>query len=54
MFLRFLITSMLLLLSGAAVAYEQPKYDLLEKSEVFELRAYKPIIVAEDRTSRLI
>lgn len=29
------------------MAYEEPKYDVLEKSDMFELRAYKPLIVAE-------
>lgn len=29
------------------MAYEEPKYDVLEKSDAFELRAYKPMIVAE-------
>lgn len=29
------------------MAYEEPKYEVLEKSEAFELRAYKPMIIAE-------
>ncbi len=29
------------------MAYEEPKYDVIEKSDAFELRAYKPMIVAE-------
>ncbi|MEQ1599107.1 MAG: heme-binding protein [Methylotenera sp.] len=29
------------------MAYEEPKYDVIEKYDAFELRAYKPIIVAE-------
>jgi len=29
------------------MAYEEPKYDVIEKSDAFELRAYKPVIVAE-------
>jgi SOUL heme-binding protein len=33
--------------SGIIMAYEEPKYDVIEKSDVFELRAYKPFIVAE-------
>lgn len=37
----------LLLFSGAIMAYEEPKYDVIEKSDAFELRAYKPVIVAE-------
>ncbi len=36
-----------LFISGIAMAYEEPKYDLVEKSDAVELRAYKPIIVAE-------
>ena len=29
------------------MAYEEPKYDVIEKSGALELRAYKPVIVAE-------
>jgi hypothetical protein len=29
------------------MAYEEPKYDVIEKSDAFELRAYKAFIVAE-------
>ena len=36
-----------LLIASAAMATEEPKYILLEKSEPFELRAYAPRIVAE-------
>lgn len=47
MFLRLFIAVALLLLSGAVMAYEEPKYDVIAKYDAFELRAYKPIIVAE-------
>lgn len=36
-----------ILIASAAMATEEPKYVLLEKSEPFELRAYAPRIVAE-------
>jgi hypothetical protein len=45
--LRLLILFVLLLSTEVAMAYEEPKYNLIEKSDVFELRAYKPIIIAE-------
>jgi hypothetical protein len=35
------------LFSGAIMAIEEPGFDLLEKTEPYELRAYKPRIVAE-------
>lgn len=35
------------LFSQAAMAIEEPKFDVIEKVEAFELRAYKPLIVAE-------
>lgn len=41
----FLLTS--ILIASSAMATEEPKYTLLEKSEPFELRAYAPQIVAE-------
>ncbi len=37
----------LMLFSGVSMAYEEPKYEVIEKSDAFELRAYKPMIVAE-------
>jgi hypothetical protein len=37
----------ILMLPGAVMAYEEPKYDVIEKVDVFELRAYKPMVVAE-------
>jgi hypothetical protein len=41
----FFLTS--ILIASSAMATEEPKYTLLEKSEPFELRAYAPQIVAE-------
>ena len=35
------------LFSQAAMAIEEPKFDVIEKADAFELRAYKPLIVAE-------
>jgi hypothetical protein len=35
------------LFSGSIMAIEEPRFDLLEKTEPYELRAYKPRIVAE-------
>jgi SOUL heme-binding protein len=37
----------LFLFSNTAMAIEEPKFDVIEKSDAFELRAYKPFIVAE-------
>ncbi len=36
-----------LTLNGAAMAIEEPKYSVLEKSSPFELRSYAPMILAE-------
>jgi SOUL heme-binding protein len=47
MLLRLFSFIFFLSLSGVAMAIEEPKYDVIEKSEAFELRAYKPMIVAE-------
>jgi SOUL heme-binding protein len=47
MLLRLFSFICLLLFSGLTMAIEEPKYDVLEASEAFELRAYKPMIVAE-------
>jgi SOUL heme-binding protein len=47
MLLRVFSFIFLLSFSGVIMAYEEPKYDVLEKSDAFELRAYKPMIVAE-------
>ena len=45
--LRVLVFLTSILIASAAMATEEPKYTLLEKSESFELRAYAPLIVAE-------
>jgi hypothetical protein len=37
----------LLIFSANAMATTEPKFDLLEKSDAFELRQYQPIIIAE-------
>lgn len=46
MFIRLMLVC-LFIFSQTAMAIEEPKYDVIEKSDAFELRAYKPIIVAE-------
>ena len=48
-FLRVSVFLISLLIASTAMATEEPKYTLLEKSEPFELRAYAPRIVAEVR-----
>jgi hypothetical protein len=45
--LRVLAFLTSILIASAAMATEEPKFTLLEKSEPFELRAYAPQIVAE-------
>lgn len=42
---------LLFVLPGAAVAYEQPVYEVLEKREDFEIRRYAPYLVAETEVS---
>jgi SOUL heme-binding protein len=37
----------LFLFSQTVMAIEEPKFDVIEKADAFELRAYKPLIVAE-------
>ncbi len=37
----------ILFIPGIAMAIEEPKFDLIEKSDSFELRVYKPTVVAE-------
>ncbi|CAM3799179.1 SOUL family heme-binding protein [Polynucleobacter arcticus] len=49
--LRVLVFLTSILIASAAMATEEPKYTLLEKSEPFELRAYAPRIVAEVQVS---
>jgi hypothetical protein len=45
--LRALVFLTTILIASTALATEEPKYVLIEKSEPFELRAYAPQIVAE-------
>ena len=45
--LRALVFLTSILIASTALATEEPKYVLIEKSEPFELRAYAPQIVAE-------
>ena len=50
MFFRLMLVclfSYLSLFSYTVMAIEEPKFDVIEKSDAFELRAYKPLIVAE-------
>jgi hypothetical protein len=42
---------LLFVLPGAAVAYEQPEYEVLEKRDDFEIRRYAPYLVAETEVS---
>lgn len=44
---RIVFGVVFVLFSGAIMAIEEPGFDLLEKTEPYELRAYKPRIVAE-------
>jgi len=43
----FFVAFVLLFAVGAALAYEQPKYEIVKKYDGFELRRYTPYIVAE-------
>ena len=45
--MRILVFLTCIFITSAAMATEEPKYVLLEKSEPFELRAYAPRIMAE-------
>lgn len=45
--LRNLIALFLLTFMGNTMATSEPKFELLEKSDAFELRQYKPVIIAE-------
>ena len=45
--MRILVFLACIFITSAAMATEEPKYVLLEKSEPFELRAYAPRIMAE-------
>lgn len=42
-----MIALLLLTFIGNAMARSEPKSELLEKSDAFELRQYDPIIIAE-------
>lgn len=45
--MRLIVFLTSILIASTALATEEPKYTLLEKSEPFELRSYAPLIVAE-------
>ena len=45
---QILVTLISLLFSGQIMAIEEPKYEVLEVAGDFELRAYNPMIVAEN------
>lgn len=47
MYTRQFLVVFLLFISGAAMAVEEPKYNLIEKADAYELRAYQPQIIAE-------
>lgn len=44
---RLFLGMLAIFLTGSAMAIEEPKYTVIEKSEAFELRAYEPKIIAE-------
>ena len=44
---RFFVGLFVFIFAGTAMAIEEPKYTLIEKSDAFELRAYAPKIIAE-------
>ncbi len=41
------LSVLLVMLSGNAMAIEEPKYEVIEKNTTFEIRRYEPMIVAE-------
>lgn len=41
------IAGVLMAATGSAHAIEQPKFTVLQKAEVFEVRKYEPYVVAE-------
>lgn len=51
MHFRTLIAVLILLFAGMAMAIEEAKYSVIEKSNEFELRAYSPRILAETLVS---
>jgi hypothetical protein len=50
-FLATVLSLILLSSGGAALAYEEPQYDIVKKYEGFELRRYAPYLVAETQVS---
>lgn len=44
---RTLLVFMSLCTGAAAIANEEPEYDVIERREVYEVRSYRPYIVAE-------
>ena len=44
---RLFLGILVLFFTGSAMAIEEPKYTVIEKSEAYELRAYSPKVVAE-------
>ena len=46
MFIRLMLLC-LFIFSQTVMAIEEPKFDVIEKTDAFELRAYQPLIVAE-------
>jgi len=46
-FFRILFSLMVITATGTAMAIEEPKYVVLEKTPPFELRSYAPMILAE-------
>jgi hypothetical protein len=44
---RFLTVFLAVFIGGCATTYEQPQYDIVQKYKDFELRRYRPYIVAE-------
>lgn len=46
-----ILTLVLIFSGGAALAYEEPRYDVVKQYEEFELRRYAPYIVAEMQVS---
>jgi hypothetical protein len=48
---QFLIVVFFTVVGGVAMAYEQPRYEVLQRYDEFELRRYMPYIVAETTVS---
>lgn len=44
---RILLICVMLLTGAGAMAYEEPEYEVLQSNDAFEIRLYKPYIVAE-------